>query len=278
MAADYVRSIAEAIHYAHQRGILHCDLKPSNVLIDAQDHPRLTDSGLAKRLTDSQLSTQNSELTLTGQVLGTPSYMSPEQAQGRRIADLPRDADFTRWLEWFFADRSTRTLSPYSPIPIPQYVQSRAEETNVMSWREALMLCPTNGLAFARMARHCLRQSQSTNSSDFAQADWASRQAVKFAPRDGDAWHVRRLVLEQTRRWNELLTEADQAIQVQSANAFAWNAKAEALLEMGQPEAAMDACNRALETWAADKIFFWGADLERDILLKRSSALQRLGR
>jgi WD40 repeat protein/serine/threonine protein kinase len=82
--ASYVKTIAEAIHYAHERGILHRDLKPSNVLIDANDQPRVTDFGLAKRLTDSQLSTLNPQLTLAGQVLGSPNYMPPEQAVGRR--------------------------------------------------------------------------------------------------------------------------------------------------------------------------------------------------
>ena len=77
LAADYLRTIAEAVHYAHQRGILHRDLKPSNILIDALDQPRVTDFGLAKRL-DSE-----SDLTATGQVMGTPQYMSPEQARGR---------------------------------------------------------------------------------------------------------------------------------------------------------------------------------------------------
>src|SRR6266498_3030000 len=77
-AARYVKIVAEAIHYAHERGILHRDLKPSNVLIDPFDQPRVTDFGLAKRLH------HDSELTLSGQVLGSPNYMPPEQAAARR--------------------------------------------------------------------------------------------------------------------------------------------------------------------------------------------------
>ncbi len=84
-AAAYLKTIAEAVHYAHERGILHRDLKPSNVLIDEFDQPRITDFGLAKRLTpDSSLATGHSSLTLTGQVLGSPNYMPPEQAASGR--------------------------------------------------------------------------------------------------------------------------------------------------------------------------------------------------
>ncbi|MCX6929493.1 MAG: protein kinase, partial [Verrucomicrobia bacterium] len=93
-AARYVQLIAEAVHYAHEQGILHRDLKPSNVLIDAAtDQPRITDFGLAKRLTsDSQLSTLNSQLTLSGQMLGSPSFMPPEQAsRGRGKVGRPSD-------------------------------------------------------------------------------------------------------------------------------------------------------------------------------------------
>ncbi|MCI0542096.1 MAG: serine/threonine protein kinase [Verrucomicrobiales bacterium] len=77
-AARYVKIVAEAIHYAYEHGILHRDLKPSNVLIDPFDQPRVTDFGLAKRLH------HDSELTLSGQVIGSPNYMPPEQAAAKR--------------------------------------------------------------------------------------------------------------------------------------------------------------------------------------------------
>jgi eukaryotic-like serine/threonine-protein kinase len=76
-AARLVRQVAEAVQYAHARGVIHRDLKPQNVLLGADNVPRITDFGLAKR------SGGTSDLTTTGQILGTPSYMSPEQASGK---------------------------------------------------------------------------------------------------------------------------------------------------------------------------------------------------
>lgn len=77
-SAEYVMTVARAIHYAHQQGILHRDLKPSNILIDETGRPRVTDFGLAKQVEG------DSGLTATGVVLGTPSYMPPEQATVQR--------------------------------------------------------------------------------------------------------------------------------------------------------------------------------------------------
>lgn len=82
-AAAIVKTVAEAIHFAHQKGVLHRDLKPANVLIDAAGQPRVTDFGLAKRIDGA------SNLTATGAVLGTPSYMPPEQASADRGAVGP---------------------------------------------------------------------------------------------------------------------------------------------------------------------------------------------
>jgi len=86
-AAGYVKTIAEAIQYAHDHGVLHRDLKPSNVLIDHAGQPRIIDFGLAKRLhSDPQLSAINDPLTRTGHVLGSPNFIPPEQAAGKRGA------------------------------------------------------------------------------------------------------------------------------------------------------------------------------------------------
>ncbi len=75
-AAKTILEVSQALHYAHEQGVIHRDLKPSNILLDMHGRPRVTDFGLAKRLTE------DTGMTVSGQVLGTPSYMPPEQAAG----------------------------------------------------------------------------------------------------------------------------------------------------------------------------------------------------
>src|SRR5438874_4254881 len=79
-AVELIAKVARTVHYAHEHGILHRDIKPGNILLDAKGEPHLTDFGLA-RLVESE-----SSVTHTLDILGTPSYMAPEQAMGHNAA------------------------------------------------------------------------------------------------------------------------------------------------------------------------------------------------
>ena len=76
VAAQLIKTVARAVAFAHEKGVIHRDLKPGNILIDQAGLPRVSDFGLAKQVMS------DNQLTTTGQILGTPSYMPPEQAEG----------------------------------------------------------------------------------------------------------------------------------------------------------------------------------------------------
>lgn len=96
-AAVILKTLGEAIDFAHQRGVLHRDLKPSNVLIDPFGEPRVTDFGLAKLITGDP------SLTVTGQVLGTPGYLPPEQADSSLGAVSPASDVYSLGAILYFA-------------------------------------------------------------------------------------------------------------------------------------------------------------------------------
>jgi tRNA A-37 threonylcarbamoyl transferase component Bud32 len=83
-AAQLLETLARTMHWAHQQGIVHRDLKPGNVLLTEDGVPKISDFGLARRLADE------ASLTHTGHIIGTPSYMAPEQARGQSKEAGPR--------------------------------------------------------------------------------------------------------------------------------------------------------------------------------------------
>ena len=85
-AAELMAKVARTVHYAHEHGVLHRDIKPGNILLDKHGEPHLTDFGLARLLE------KGSNVTRTLDVLGTPSYMAPEQANGHHT-DVTRAVD-----------------------------------------------------------------------------------------------------------------------------------------------------------------------------------------
>src|SRR5262249_52419504 len=81
-AAELTETLARAVHYAHQRGVIHRDLKPGNVLLAEDGTPKITDFGLAKRVQAETSSGSPVPLTRSGGFMGTPRYRAPQHARG----------------------------------------------------------------------------------------------------------------------------------------------------------------------------------------------------
>jgi serine/threonine protein kinase len=119
-AARIVSTVARAIAFAHREGVLHRDIKPSNILLTKEGTPMVTDFGLAKQASshDSAIA----ELTRSGMLVGTPSYMSPEQASGRRAIVGPASDVYSLGCVLYFALTGRGPFVGDSPVDVVMQV------------------------------------------------------------------------------------------------------------------------------------------------------------
>ena len=111
-AAQLLKPIADALNYAHSKGLVHRDIKPSNILITETGTPMLTDFGIAKIL----ISDETLELTSTGIGVGTPEYMSPEQAEGKNIDE--RADVYSLGVVFYELVTGRKPFTAYTPLAV----------------------------------------------------------------------------------------------------------------------------------------------------------------
>ena len=147
--------------------------------------PKLTEAIAGKRFNDQGIS--------------EPVPFAELQALKRQLAESSSSDSWTRWAKWLLADRATRTISPFSEITVPDYVKRRVEENTLESLQEAVLLSPTNGLAFAQLARKVLEQDAKDNPRRVGEADFFSRRAVELSPKDAEVLQIRDEIRVKTR-------------------------------------------------------------------------------
>jgi eukaryotic-like serine/threonine-protein kinase len=132
----------------------------------------------------------------------------------RQVAGLPAGEYYARWAQWFFADRTTRAISPNSPITVGEYVQRQTQEDRLEGLLEAVLVSPTNGLTLARLAQLRLAANPTQEPEALGQAECYARHALELSPQEPGCWAVRAKVLERTGSANEALQAFSQAIDL----------------------------------------------------------------
>ena len=202
----------------------------------------------------------------------------------RQIAESTAGDFWTRCAKWIFANPATRTISPASPVTVPDYVQCRIPEAwTPEGLREALSLSPDNGLALALLGNLVFCQAPEQYPRHAGEAAWYSLRAVQLAPREPVTWIIRSRVQASTNPAAEALASADRALELDPQSIDAWKLKADLVMKTRRWEEAV-ACWTRLDSLSAAShtgaryLGFSDHQLHRLSLLNRAGALRELGR
>jgi WD40 repeat protein len=185
---------------------------------------------------------------------------------------LSESNEWTKVTYWFLSDRSTRTSSPFSAAPVGKHVQSLIASGTRASLREAVFIQPTNGLAYARLAR---RQWESTtNETERAQAEFLSKYALKLAPDLPEVWSTRLALLQEAGKSAEALSVASNATAHFPAIAEFSYMQGRLLVGTNRLEDAPVALTKTIELAGADEA---GRRLRASALRERAGVYRQLG-
>jgi tetratricopeptide (TPR) repeat protein len=198
------------------------------------------------------------------------------EALRRQVSESSASDAWTRWAQWYFADPATRSISPFSPITVPGYIQQRVDENALGSLQEAVNLSPNNPVALARLARALLQLDPQEHPCSAQDADLYSRRALQLAPQELEALWARAEVLDQNNRPGEALEMMRRASEQQPADPFFWLRNGVLEEETNRLEGAYAAYSKAIELSSGDNSTNKKTRLQA--LLKRASLLKRQNR
>jgi tetratricopeptide (TPR) repeat protein len=194
-----------------------------------------------------------------------------------QLADNTATDDWSRWGKWFSSDELTRMVSPFVDTTTIDYFNNQVEEGTSPSLREATRISPTNGIALARLARRLLQKGESEeNSNQVAQANWYSRQALKFSPREPEALWAQAEVLARSGNLTNALAAIKDALAIQPQHPELWEAQGRFLQNVHRDGEAYQSLTRAI-TLAENQPAF-SAKIKAKLYLSRASFLRGQGR
>ncbi|NOS71586.1 MAG: hypothetical protein HOP33_16880 [Verrucomicrobia bacterium] len=216
---------------------------------------------------------------ISGKVLSKEGVLEPTRLNRvetlkqirQKLAAQPED-DWVVWGRWLLADRTTRTISPFAKLTVPEQVNRNIQENTLASLQEATRLSPTNSLAFARLALVVKDQDPTKNPARLDNAEFYARFAMRLEPDNSAAWQSLGAV-QSLQHQPEALETIDRALELQPGNAQAWEVRGEILENTNRLADALAAYNRQVELLPADT-----NQETRGALLNRARVLRQLGR